>query len=100
MELFLLSVAIVVGYRWMQKRLHRNDDSLGPVLGEATEYDECPVCGTPNSQSPRGRGEVITRGGSWVVRQYHVCRTCDTRALWHRRLDLWVWTVFRSGVAR
>lgn len=74
------------------------NDGLGAVLGEASRYEECPVCAAQNSQNPRGQGEVITRSGHYVVRQYHVCLNCGTRALWHRRLDQWVWTVNRSGV--
>jgi hypothetical protein len=83
--------------RWQQSR-QPVGDRLGPVLGEATQYDECPICAERDCQSPRGRGETILRGGAYVVRQYHVCMNCNSRALWHRRLDMWVWTVKRNGV--
>lgn len=95
---FIISLAVIIIWRW-KNRNQTEDGRLGRVLGEAHEYDECPSCSKRNSQEPRGRGEVITRGGAYVVRQYHVCLNCNVRALWHRRLDLWVWTVTRSGVA-
>lgn len=96
--LFIIGVAVYLYVRWRQERHGNDPDGLGRVRGEATDYDECPVCAERNCQSPRGRGEVITRGGNYVVRQYHVCENCNSRALWHRRLDLWVWTVNRNGV--
>lgn len=95
---FLICLAVVIIYRWHQNRTTPND-GLGPILGHAKEYGPCPNCGERNTQSARGRGEVITRGGHYVVRQYHVCANCNARALWHRRLDLWVWTIIRNGVA-
>lgn len=76
------------------------DDGLGPIIGRATIYENCPNCGHRDGQTPRGRGEVITRGGAFVVRQYHLCDNCGTKVLWHRRLDRWVWTINRSGVER
>lgn len=99
MTLFIISVAAIIIW-WLYRRMnpHHAEDNLGGVVGHATHYGECPVCSHRDSQSPRGHGEVITRGGHYVVRQYHVCENCNARALWHRRIDQFIWTVNRSGV--
>lgn len=97
--LILMAVVAIIIYRNRHEILAGGGhDRLGPVLGVAEQYEPCPLCGNANSQVARGRGEVITRGGYFVVRQYHVCTNCAGRALWHRRLDKWVWTISRSGV--
>ena len=100
MTLLILGLAVFILYRlYRRANPHKAEDSLGAVVGKATHYAECPVCSKRDSQEPRKRGEVIVRGGFYVVRQYHVCSNCDARALWHRRLDQFVWTVNRSGVS-
>ena len=76
----------------------RNKDEV-KVIGRATEYAPCRPCGARNTQLPRGHGETITRGGWYIVRQYHVCLNCNTKSLWHRRMDKFVWTLKRDGVA-
>jgi hypothetical protein len=93
----VILLAVVI-YKRLERKSQASHDGLGPVIGTATEYDRCPLCTRANSQYPRGRGEVITRGGQYVVRQYHICGNCGGRALWHRRLDLFVWTINRNGV--
>ena len=98
MILFIIFLAVIIIWRVYESL--QQHDSFGPVVGLATRYEECPLCSTPNCQAPRGRGEVITRGGFYVVRQYHVCLNCNGKALWHRTLDGWIWTVRRSGVTR
>lgn len=97
MTLLVITIISIIIWRAIRHWFDQ-DDGLGPLLGHATKYAECPNCMQRNSQSPRGRGEVITRGGNYVARQYHVCTKCGTKSLWHRRLDLWVWTTKRNGV--
>lgn len=99
MTLFIISVAAIIIWKlWQRRDPHRGQHKgLGPILGHATHFAECPMCGTEDSQAPRGRGEVIIRGGAYVVRQYFICTSCDTRALWHRRIDMFIWTTNRSG---
>lgn len=81
-------------FGWLFGR-DRDDDVK--VIGRATKYKACRPCGAKNTQEPRGRGETITRGNWYIVRQYHVCLNCGTKSLWHRRLDKFVWTLNRSG---
>ena len=99
MTLIIITVSAIIIWKWYRRQNpHHEEDSLGGVVGHATHYAECPICGERDCQDPRGRGEVITRGGHYVVRQYHICVNCNSRALWHRRLDQFIWTVNRSGV--
>jgi hypothetical protein len=95
----LIAATIIYGIYQSKHPTAPDPDGLGRVLGEATTYDLCPLCATKTKHLPRGTGEVIVRGGFYVVRQYHVCPNCGARALWHRRLDKWVWTINRSGVS-
>lgn len=95
---FAVVVAIIIYRNRADILAGPTRDYFGPVLGVAEKYEPCPLCGHEDSQLARGRGEVITRGGYYVVRQYHVCSNCNGRALWHRRLDQWVWTMNRNGV--
>jgi len=97
MEFIIIALAIVIYHR-LRPLWERRGDTLGDVLGEATQYDECPGCRQTDCQTATGRGEVITRGGFYVVRQYHVCLQCGIKGLWHRRLDQFVWTIRRSGM--
>lgn len=99
MTLLIITIIAVIIWRFIRHWFNPENDGLGPLVGYAKSYAGCPNCGKRNCQSPRGRGEVITRGGNYVARQYHVCINCDTKSLWHRRLDLWVWTINRNGVA-
>lgn len=95
---FIIILLLIIIAKALGRTPNSDTDRLGRVVGHATEYDKCPNCNTRNSQLPRGRGEIITRAGHYMARQYHVCSVCGTKGLWHRRLDQWVWTVNRSGV--
>lgn len=75
----------------------KRDSDGNRIIGRARKFKPCINCGAKDSQTPRGRGEIITRGGYYVARQYFVCDNCDTKALWHRRVDKFVWTMDRSG---
>lgn len=93
--IFIVALAIVI-WRYVQKR-SAELEAENAVIGKATDFEPCPHCLTVQSHIPHGKGEVISRGGWHVVRQYFTCPHCRVVALWHRRLDSFVWTPRRAG---
>ena len=99
MSLFFIALIIIaiIRFRAYRRELKGDHDPVATV-GRATDFEPCPHCGVPDVQAARGRGEIITRDGYMLVRQYFVCESCNTKSLWHRRLDQFIWTINRSGV--